>query len=157
MGVLCHLLPAASVCLLACSAPNGTGNGDPGDIEPLDDAGIAEAPSDSGAVVRWVPGVTVGTLAGSALCGLSDGLGDSVLFNNPVNVERSPSGELIVADFDNNALRRLDDDGQVSTEVTAEGLSGPSVSRLPRMGGCTRRLTRPRLERRPRRRARCGK
>jgi sugar lactone lactonase YvrE len=125
MGVLYRLLPAASaVCLLACSAPDGTGNGDPSDVGPFDDAGI-EASVDTDAVVRWVPGVTVGTLAGSALCGLSDGQGDSVRFDNPVNVERSPNGELIVADFNNNALRRLDGDGQVSTEVTAEGFVRP--------------------------------
>ena len=126
MGVLCHLLPAASaVFLLACSAPDGTPSGDPSEVGPFDDAGIAEAPIDTDEVVRWVPGVAVGTLAGSALCGLSDGQGDSVRFDNPVNVERSPNGELIIADFNNNALRRLDGDGQVSTEVTAEGFVRP--------------------------------
>jgi DNA-binding beta-propeller fold protein YncE len=71
--------------------------------------------------VEFVPGVTVSTLAGSSLAGTADGTGSEVTFENPVNVAVSPSGDVFVAEYDDNQIRRLTPAG-VSTTIIADGI-----------------------------------
>jgi DNA-binding beta-propeller fold protein YncE len=55
-------------------------------------------------------------LAGkSGMPGATDGSGDVARFSAPYGVARSPDGTIVVADFDNQALRRVTTGGVVST------------------------------------------
>jgi sugar lactone lactonase YvrE len=68
------------------------------------DAGVAEARADD---VKFLLNVTVSTIAGSDMRGNADGTAAEARFANPVSVLIEPSGDLVVCDFDNNALRRI--------------------------------------------------
>lgn len=57
----------------------------------------------------------VTTLAGSAFNGWKDGNGTAADFNNPVSIEFSSSKGLYVLDQQNNAIRRVTLDGNVTT------------------------------------------
>ncbi|MFO0608562.1 MAG: hypothetical protein U0324_35680 [Polyangiales bacterium] len=74
-------------------------------------------------VPAFEPGVA--TFAGGATSGLSDGLRGDAHFNNPVNVAVSPMGDAYVADFDNNAIRKIEPDGWVTTFLRQEGFEAP--------------------------------
>jgi len=74
-------------------------------------------------VPAFEPGVV--TFAGGAMAGLSDGLRGDARFNNPVNVAVSPMGDAYVADFDNNAIRKIEPDGWVTTFLRQEGFEAP--------------------------------
>lgn len=78
----------------------------------------------------------VTTIAGStsAVGGLVDGQGTSARFSNPVFMTFDPVGNLVVADYNNNAVRRVTPAGLVSTLVGGIGggwTDGPtSVAKL---------------------------
>lgn len=93
-------------------ATGSAGNGGSMSTSPC-----AEAPGpETGAVdVTFLPNVTVTTIAGSDVAGDADGPGASAQFSNPVSVLVEPSGSIVVADFDNDRLRRINADGTVST------------------------------------------
>lgn len=106
----------------------GNGNGDDNQMtEPTGGAGsggggsgppgCAQSPgADTGAVsVTFEQNVTVTTIAGGATEGDLDGPGATAQFANPVSVIVEPSGSVVVADFDNDRLRRIGLDGAVST------------------------------------------
>jgi sugar lactone lactonase YvrE len=104
----------------------GNGNGDDNQMtEPTGGAGTggggppgcAQSPgADTGAVsVTFEQNVTVTTIAGGATEGDLDGPGATAQFANPVSVIVEPSGAVVVADFDNDRLRRIGLDGAVST------------------------------------------
>ena len=65
------------------------------------------------------PGVV--TLAGSEEAGHRDCVGVAAQFNNPVNVTVGPTGELFVADFDNDTIRKVSPQGVVTTVLTGPG------------------------------------
>jgi len=67
----------------------------------------------------------VSTLAGAADAGYVDGSRDIARFHNPVNVAIGPDGKLYVADFDNNKIRAVGDDGTTSTIVAQQGFAKP--------------------------------
>ncbi|MDQ3813151.1 MAG: SMP-30/gluconolactonase/LRE family protein [Armatimonadota bacterium] len=69
--------------------------------------------------------VTVNTLAGSAEPGATDGPANVARFNNPVNVEVDAAGNVYVADFDNNRIRRVTPQGVVSTVVNQPNFRTP--------------------------------
>jgi sugar lactone lactonase YvrE len=93
------------------------GSGGPGSGSGSASANGCSAPEGGGAVsdqVSYVSNVTVTTLAGGAAAGSTDGPIAAAGFANPVSVVVEPS--LIVADFDNDTLRRIDvATGTVST------------------------------------------
>lgn len=74
-------------------------------------------------VPTFDPGVT--TLAGGPEAGWADGLRGDARFDNPVNVAVSPSGDVYVADFNNNAIRKIEPDGWVTTFLRQPGLVAP--------------------------------
>ncbi len=69
--------------------------------------------------------VGVATLAGTGEPGFADGLRDEARFNNPVNVAVSPTGEVYIADFGNDAIRRIEPDGWVTTYLHSVGFEAP--------------------------------
>jgi sugar lactone lactonase YvrE len=93
--------------------PTG-GAGTGGAVGP---AGCSESPgADTGAVsVAFEQGVVVTTIAGGATAGDLDGAGAQAQFANPVSVVIEPAGTVVVADFDNDRLRRIGLNGSVST------------------------------------------
>lgn len=76
-------------------------------------------------VVTFLANVTVTTLAGGATAGATNGPAGTATFSNPVGVVIDPSGGLVVADFDNDLLRRVAPDGAVSTLTALSGFSRP--------------------------------
>lgn len=118
----------AAVASIAGCSGGGDSQGSGGDTnldpnEPTSPIGneTPQGPS----VVKQIEGVTVSTLAGSDITGAEDGTGAGAQFDNPVNLALGPSGELIVADFDNSALRRVTPDGVVTTLTRQEGFVRP--------------------------------
>jgi sugar lactone lactonase YvrE len=60
-------------------------------------------------VIRHVSAdATVTTVAGNGVAGLADGPALTAQLNNPVNLAFDAAGNLLIADEDNNAIRRLD-------------------------------------------------
>lgn len=65
------------------------------------------------------------TFAGSGDPGLVNGLRVDARFDNPVNVAVSPAGDVYVADFGNNAVRKIEPDGWVTTFIRQAGFEAP--------------------------------
>ncbi|WP_311239678.1 MULTISPECIES: NHL repeat-containing protein [unclassified Xanthomonas] len=63
------------------------------------------------------PGGQVRTLAGGALPGMADGVGDQARFDTPTDLKVDAHGAVWVADMRNDAIRRIDADGSVTTLV----------------------------------------
>jgi DNA-binding beta-propeller fold protein YncE len=74
-------------------------------------------------VPDFEPGVA--TLAGTGEPGFVDGLRIEARFDNPVNVAVSPEGAVFIADFGNDAVRRIEPDGWVTTFLHARGFEAP--------------------------------
>ncbi|WP_248556602.1 NHL repeat-containing protein [Paraburkholderia terrae] len=64
---------------------------------------------------KITPDGTVSTLAGSGTPGSADGKGASASFNQPTGIAVDASGNLYVADYYNNEIRKVTPDGTVST------------------------------------------
>ncbi|MCW3059060.1 MAG: repeat-containing protein [Capsulimonas sp.] len=67
----------------------------------------------------------VETVAGSSTFGKTDGPAAGATFHNPVNVALDSTGNIYVADFDNNAIRKITTGGVVSTLTSQTGFSNP--------------------------------
>jgi sugar lactone lactonase YvrE len=61
------------------------------------------------------PAGVVTTLAGSGTAGYQDGSGTTAQFNYPASVAVDPSGNVYVADLENNRIRKITPAGTVST------------------------------------------
>jgi hypothetical protein len=74
---------------------------------------------------KITPDGVVSTLAGTAgQTGSNDGAGAEAQFNNPQSVAVDASGNLYVADFGNNTIRKITPDGVVSTFAGTAGQAG---------------------------------
>ena len=81
---------------------------------------------------KVTPAGVVSTLAGTAgTSGSDDGTGAAARFNFPQGVAVDGSGNVYVADRDNNAIRKVSPAGVVSTPVGVPGLSGNLLGPLP--------------------------
>jgi serine/threonine protein kinase, bacterial len=115
----CATLAALALASVGCGGSSGEPDASTDDASAaLADAsgGAADATVDAGGSARG----PVSTLAGGAEPGTADL--PIARFNNPVNVAVDPgSGDVIVADFGNNRIRRVSSDGRGTTLVTETG------------------------------------
>lgn len=79
-------------------------------------AGLFALASFSGLLPTSATGATtVTTLAGSLKAGFKDGAGSQALFNQPFAIALDPSGDLLVVDEGNSAIRKVTAAGVVTT------------------------------------------
>ena len=76
---------------------------------------IYVADTDNSRIRRITTGGVVTTLAGSGSAGFNDGTGTAARFNYPQAVAVDVSGNLYVADYDNNRIRKITSGGEVTT------------------------------------------
>lgn len=80
-------------------------------------------------VRKIAPDGRVTTLAGSGVDGFADGSGDVARFSGPADVAVDADGDVLVADFNNNRIRRVTADGSVTTVAgTAKGFRDGSMA-----------------------------
>lgn len=128
------LLLAAFIAQPGCSSDDGPSSPDANIPDPGTPDGGTDVPDggtdapDGGTDVvdagpgDGMPGIDAGlltegavTLAGGGLPGASDGSRDLASFDNPVNVVTGPDGNVYVADFGNDSIRRITPSGTVTT------------------------------------------
>jgi kumamolisin len=108
---------------------NGTGSAAlfnfPGGIA-LDNSGnIVVADTNNDTIRKVTPAGVVSTIAGSAgLAGSTNATGSAARFNAPSNVTVDSSGNIYVADANNNAIRKITSAGVVSTLAGRAGRTG---------------------------------
>ncbi len=96
-------------------------------VGPVGNVIVADTSHDC---IRTVsPDGRVTTLAGSA-AGYRDGAADQALFDTPSGVAVDASGVIYVADTGNDAIRRIDGSGQVTT-IGMPGTAGEPSDRIP--------------------------
>ncbi len=113
-------LKSLTILFLSLIAACGS---DGGGSDPGIDAGGTGGTDGGDGPVQEPPGPLAegaATLAGGPISGRVDGDRNSASFNNPVNVEVGPDGNIYVADFDNGLLRVITPQGTVSTLAPAE-------------------------------------
>lgn len=66
-------------------------------------------------ILKITPGGNATVFAGSGTAALSDGVGTSAAFHGPTTLATDVAGNLIVNDFMNGAIRRISQDGAVTT------------------------------------------
>jgi hypothetical protein len=137
-------LPAsagAATNLISTLAGNGTrgfsGDGGPATASELNgplsatltpDGGFLIADQSNSRVRRVAPDGTITTVAGSGVAGFSGNGGPATAaeFNAPSDAARLPDGSIVIADSNNNMVRRVAPDGVITTAVGtgAAGFSG---------------------------------
>lgn len=67
------------------------------------------------AIRKFTLSGVLSTIAGNGTWGYNDGSGQTVRLNNPAGLAKYPNGDIIIADIDNNMIRKLTPLGVVST------------------------------------------
>lgn len=111
--------PGATPSAAAVASPGTTPSAKPASAAP------SVAPSAATTAAPVVGGVSglVSTLAGSETDGLADGTGAAARFSEPLGLAFDRQGDLLVADSDNHAVRRVTPAGVVT--LVAGGLGSP--------------------------------
>jgi sugar lactone lactonase YvrE len=68
--------------------------------------------------------IQVSTVAGSGSVGTANGIGTAASFNNPAGIAVDASGNLYVADSNNDLIRKITADGVVTTLAGSAGVTG---------------------------------
>ena len=89
--------------------------------------------SDRNLIRKVSPDLTVSTLSGNTARGFQDGDHDSARFNGPGGLAVGPTGVVYVADAGNNAIRRIDPSGTVTTLVES-GFRRPTDIAIDSLG-----------------------
>jgi sugar lactone lactonase YvrE len=94
--------------------PNGLAVDGGGNVYVADGAGVFLGGTNN-AIRKITPAGVVATLAGSASAGEIDGFGGSALFTEPDSVALDGAGNVYVADFYGETIRKVTPDGSVDT------------------------------------------
>jgi hypothetical protein len=134
------ITPDGTVSTIACLAGipgSADGNGSdarfyyPHDVA-TDSAGNVYVLDSYQTVRKVTPAGEVTTLAGSAdMRGSADGMGAQARFNNPLRLATDSAGNVYVADWGNDTIRRIDPTGSVRTVVGVVGRKGFTPGTLP--------------------------
>ncbi len=79
------------------------------------DGNLYVADSGNNMIRKITPGGTVTTIAGSGSRGANDGTGSAASFNTPAGIAVDKSGNIYVADENNNLIRKITHAGAVTT------------------------------------------
>ncbi len=118
------ITPSGDVTTLAGSAPvrgfkDGVGKvaqfSVPQGVACDKDGNVYVADTGNESIRKITPAGVVSTFAGHAGPGHDDGTGAAASFNLPYGVAVGPSGNIYVADTDNNLIRKITPDGAVTT------------------------------------------
>lgn len=116
----CRLLGHAPVAVMFCISDLCFDTG----TRPVDKHGnLLIADCNNHAIRKVTRSGIVSTVAGNGEAGFADGLGGAARFSHPFGVAMDRDGCLCIADFNNNAIRRLSPAGAVTT-VAGNGASG---------------------------------
>ncbi|MDB5003916.1 MAG: hypothetical protein JWQ34_2141 [Mucilaginibacter sp.] len=91
-------------------------------VDPAGNTFIADA--NNNAIRKIYPSGLVTTFAGGNGAGFADGTGAAAKFNYPTGLASDKNGNIYVADFSNNAIRKITTSGVVTT-ITNTGLNLP--------------------------------
>lgn len=88
-------------------------------------ANVYVADKVSNTIRKITPTGMVTTLAGAAgITGHADGIGGSASFNGPVGVATDSTGNVYVADYGNDTIRKIASNGEVTTLAGMAGVAG---------------------------------
>jgi len=123
MGHLSAKVPSLAITTLAGSGSAGFGDGtgsgasfkDPSALAVDTVGNVYVADTQNNRIRKITPAGVVSTLAGSGVAGFSDGKGKSASFKSPTGIALDSSGNVYVADWGNNRLRKITPAGVVTT------------------------------------------
>ncbi len=133
------ITPAGAVSTLAGDGVRGFADGTDSSAHFYSPFGIAVdgqgnvyvADRDNNRIRKITSAGVVSTLAGDGVQGFADGAGSSACFNSPLGIAVDGQGNVYVADFGNNRIRKITSAGVVSTlagDGTAGSTDGPGSS-----------------------------
>jgi sugar lactone lactonase YvrE len=85
-------------------------------------------------IIKISPAGVITVLAGSGGQGYVDGTGTNAQFKNPIGIAVDSSGNVYVADNNNNLIRKITPAGEVSTFASGSGMSYPRGLAIDSLG-----------------------